>query len=302
MTLYKKPAAALLSSLPNALLSTLSPPTSSLAPPCRPWSRQGDAPSTGRISQCRAYASIHDCAPGAKEPEQPSDPPCWPTSARPTPYEIFGLARDAPYCKARYFQLAKLYHPDTNRHVSGDGIPHATKLERYRLVVVANEILRDPQKRRMYDLCGLGWDNGTGPFTDRRPVDHTWRKRPGNASMNATWEDWERWRQQRDGTGEKQEEVFTSNLKFMAVISAFLIVGTWSQMTRAGANSASLFELRAQQDAAISQELQDLRRQRMSQNREGRVENFLRQREFERWPHDSPPHGLPAPDGTKGSD
>ena len=295
MTLYKKPAAALSSSLPSAVLS--------ITPPRRPWSRLGDAPSGGRISQRRAYATVQDCPPGAKQTDKPSEPPRWPTSAHPTPYEIFGLARDAPYCKARYFQLAKLYHPDTQRHAAGDSIPNSTKLERYRLVVVANEILSDPQKRRMYDLWGQGWDNGVDLHTHYRAADRAWRKAPGNASMNATWEDWERWRQRRDGTGgEKQEEVFTSNLKFMAVVSAFLIVGTWSQMTRAGTNSFSMAEMRAQQDAAISKELRDRRRQIMDLNRQGRVDNFLRQREFEHWPHDPPGHRLPPSDSTRSSD
>ncbi len=300
MTLYKKPAAVLSQSLPTTVLSALSAPTP-ITSPCRPRGLRGHAPSAGRISQRRAYASVQDRAPGTNQNSEPGEPPCWPTSARPTPYEIFGLARDAPYCKARYFQLAKLYHPDTQRHVSADGIPHSTKLERYRLVVLANEILSDPQKRRMYDQCGLGWDNGEDSHTHHRPVDRAWRRRPGNASMNATWEDWERWRQQRDGTGEKQEEVFTSNFKFVGVIAAFLIIGTWSQMTRAGTNSASMLEMRVQQDAVISRELQDRRRQIMSLNREGRVENFLRQREFERWSHDPPGHGLPPPSSTRGS-
>jgi hypothetical protein len=123
--------------------------------------------------------------------------------------------------------------------------------------------------------------------------------------MNGTWEDWERWYQQRDGqrggAAEKQEQVFTSNIAFMGIISVFLIIGTWSQMTRAGTNSVNLMEMRDQQHAAISKELRERRDQRRGLDREGRVENFLRRREFEKWAYDPPGHGLPAPHDTKPS-
>jgi len=237
--------------------------------------------------------------------------PCWPRGRRtaspalgcahPTPYEILGLPRDCPYNKARYFQLAKLYHPDRQYHTADDGIPHLTKLERYRLVVAANEILSNPQKKRMYDVYGFGWESQTDSQTRHREADRAWRQEPGNPSMNATWEDWERWHQ-RGGSGEKQEQVFTSNIAFMAIVSVFLIVGTWSQMTRAGTNSVSLLEMRDQKHAAISKELRERRNQRVRLNRDGRVESFLRQRQFENWPYDPPGHGLPAPGGSKVSD
>jgi curved DNA-binding protein CbpA len=194
-----------------------------------------------------------------------------------------------------------MYHPDRQHQTSDDGIPHITKLERYRLVVAAHEILSNPQKKRMYDLYGLGWESQTDSHTRHREADRAWRQEPGNPSMNGTWEDWERWYQQRDGTGQKQEQVFTSNIGFMAIISVFLIIGTWSQMTRAGTNSITLMEMREQQHAAISKELRERQNQRRGLDREGRVENFLRQREIEKWAYDPPGHGLPAPQDTKPS-
>jgi len=256
----------------------------------------------GSVQQRRLYASVHEDSPVTQKRGGNSDLPRWPTSANPTPYEILGLARDDPYSKARYFQLAKLYHPDRRQHTANDGIPHLTKLERYRLVVVANEILSNPQKKRMYDLYGIGWGKQTDSQTRHREADRAWRQEPGNPSMNATWEDWERWHQKRDGTGEKQEQVFTTNIGFMAIISAFLIVGTWSQMTRAGTNSTTFLEMQDQQHAVLSKELRERRSQRIALDREGRVENFLRQREFEKWAYDPPGHGLPAPSGGKTPD
>ncbi|KAJ4287097.1 J domain-containing protein 1 [Collariella sp. IMI 366227] len=227
----------------------------------------------------------------------PAEDPVWPTSAKPTPYDIFGLALKSPYSKARYFQLAKLYHPDRQlAHATDDGIPHLTKLERYRLVVAANEILSNPQKKRMYDMYGFGWENQTDPQTRHREADRAWRQEPGNASMNATWEDWERWYQKQNGKeeGDKQEKVFTSNIMFMGIVSFFLIVGTWSGMTRAGTNSVSMLEQRDERHAAISKELRERQTQRFGLDREDRVQNFVRQREIEKWAHGASSHGLPT--------
>ena len=287
--LLNTPAAAL---RPRSAVRSAFRSRASITPP-------GRLPSSGSARQCRLYASIHDNKLHQKEKGSSNHPP-WPTSAKPTPYEILGLAKGAPYNKARYFQLAKLYHPDRHQQTSHDGIPHPKKLERYRLVVDANEILSSPQKRRMYDLYGVGWDSERDAQIQHRQADRAWRQQPGNASMNATWEDWERWRHARDGTGEKQEQAFASNSAFLGIIAVFLIVGAWSQMTRAGTNSATFLELRDQQDAAISKELRERRSRRMAMDREGRIENFVRQREFEKWGHDPPGHGLPAPEGSKG--
>jgi hypothetical protein len=147
----------------------------------------------------------------------------------------------------------------------------------------------------MYDLYGFGWGVESQSQARHRAADRSWRQEPGNPSMNATWEDWERWHQQRNGSGAKQEHILTSNITFMAIISVFLIIGTWSQMTRAGTNSVSLIEMRDQHHAALSKELRERRSQRARLDREGRVENFLRQRELERWAYDPPGHGVQAP-------
>ncbi|KAL2151176.1 hypothetical protein VTH82DRAFT_6274 [Thermothelomyces myriococcoides] len=223
----KLPATVLSSS--RSVLPVISCP-SSTSSRRRPCCRS----SIALLPQCsqhlQSYATLFDGQRGDKLNNTDYK---WPTSPNPTPYEILGHPRNCPYNKARYFQLAKLYHPDRHHHTSDDGIPQKTKLERYRLIVAAHEILSNPQKKRLYDLYGFGWDNQTDPRIRHREADRAWRQDPGNPSMNATWEDWEQWHQQRNGSGGKQEEVFTSNIAFMAIVSAFLIIGTWSQMTRA---------------------------------------------------------------------
>lgn len=184
----------------------------------------------------------------------------------------------------RFYELVKLYHPDRRHHTQHDGVPHSTKLERYRLVVAANEILSDPAKRRLYDVYGAGW-GGNGDMQSKfRKVDKAWRSAPGNASMNATWEDWERWYGERDG--KKQVPVFMSNGGFAVLVLFFALVGGWGQSTRAGKHSVALVEMQEQKHEIVSQGLQQRVAEASGKSRQDRVESFLRQRQG--WGYDSP--------------
>ena len=77
----------------------------------------------------------------------------------PTPYQIFGQKKDSPYSKRKFYELVKLYHPDRHDYGSSGNLPsYTTKLERYRLIVAANDILSNPVKRAAYDRYGSGWN------------------------------------------------------------------------------------------------------------------------------------------------
>ena len=201
-------------------------------------------------------------------------------SQNPTPYEIFDQERGAPYSKSKFFELVKLYHPDRHHHyASHDPLAHAVRLERYRLVVTANDILSDPTKRRAYDLYGAGWGGKLGMDNLSREADRDWRKRPGNASMNATWEDWERWYEERDGKKQKQNPVYMSNELFVVVLSFVVVVGSMGQARRASSNTMNLVEMQEQRHESISHDMRQRQSHLASLDRHGRVENFLRQRE-----------------------
>ncbi len=69
-------------------------------------------------------------------------------------YEVLGVTRDATDddIKRAYRDLARRYHPDSNPDA-----PNAE--ERFKEISVAYETLRDPERRRRYDLFG---DTGAG--------------------------------------------------------------------------------------------------------------------------------------------
>src|SRR5690242_10720499 len=55
----------------------------------------------------------------------------WPTNPNPTPYEIFNITNNDTYTKTRFYELAKLYHPDKNHQSNMPHLSPATRIERY---------------------------------------------------------------------------------------------------------------------------------------------------------------------------
>ncbi|CZT09690.1 related to J domain-containing protein 1 [Rhynchosporium agropyri] len=218
----------------------------------------------------------------------------WPekTSANtiPTPYQIFDQRKGSPYSKRRFYELVKLYHPDRHDHIiASNGLSYATKLERYRLVVAANDILSDPIKRSAYDCYGAGWNGAPDVKKPRDASDPAsswggsnawgWGGGTEGPSQNATWEDWERW-YQRDAKG-PQEPRYVSNSAFVGLIVAFAFIGGIGQVTRAGTYGVSFVE---QRDALHNNISKDLIRRRKETttaygSREERIDSFLRQRD-----------------------
>jgi curved DNA-binding protein CbpA len=217
----------------------------------------------------------------------------WPeiTSANaiPTPYQIFNQKKGSPYSKKRFYELVKLYHPDRHDPDDCSGLPYATKLERYRLVVAANDILSDPIKRGAYDIYGAGWngqpdvlrprDSSEQPATWGGHSERGWGGGPSGPSQNATWEDWEKW-YQREGKG-TQEPRYVSNAAFVGLILAFAALGGMTQATRAGNYSITFLEQRDALHRNVSKDLMRRRKEAMGAygSREERIESFLKQRD-----------------------
>lgn len=70
-------------------------------------------------------------------------------------YATLGVDRKASdkEIKSAYRGLARQYHPDTNQ-----GDPKAE--ERFKEITEAYEVLKDPEKRKRYDLLGANWKAG----------------------------------------------------------------------------------------------------------------------------------------------
>ncbi|KAK4445577.1 hypothetical protein QBC34DRAFT_413088 [Podospora aff. communis PSN243] len=293
--IVQKSAATACHSSAHGIFSPLS--ALAITSPCRSRGRTTTLNHPARGLASAASTRAERSRPQSSGSSSGDDSP-WPKSPNPTPYEIFDQARGAPYCKQRFLRLVKQYHPDRHHHTAHDGIPHVTKLERYRLVVAANDILSDPARRRLYDTFGSGWEAYDGRPDTLRSADHAWRRQPGNASMNATWEDWERWYQERDG--KKQEPIFVSNAGFVGLIALFALIGGWGHITRAGTNAAKLVDIRDEQHASASKVMRQRQSQSAGLNKDERVRFFLQQREG--WGYESPPVGHAPPDlrETKG--
>ncbi|GAM83189.1 hypothetical protein ANO11243_011750 [Dothideomycetidae sp. 11243] len=229
----------------------------------------------------------------------------WPDAPRghscPTPYQIFAIAKTAPYSKTRFYELVKIYHPDRNGTIRHDTsgqcseiVSHATKLERYRLIVAAHTILSDPVKRSAYDRWGAGWEGRTetgatwarnhaahgqpGPFTT------SWRERAdGNIWANATWEDWERWREKHESHGgqtrEAQSPLFMKNSAFVSVIMMLAAVGSSWNYNRAEAEGGRFLAARDAVHDQASKELRKVRQVTNQRPKDERIDWFVKNRE-----------------------
>jgi curved DNA-binding protein CbpA len=206
-----------------------------------------------------------------------------PTTPNCTAYDILDQPRNGPHDKRRFYELAKVYHPDRWQHTVYHGISKATRVELYRLIVAANAILSNPTKQKTYDERGVGWDRtwSGGPGVPRnanefRAPDREWRQRPGNASRNATWEDWERWRYER--YGEQKQASLTSNARFTLILVLFMVIGTFAQFARVGRAARTEAQRHLKTHEAITADLPSMG-SRGTQSRQELIEAFLIRRQ-----------------------
>jgi curved DNA-binding protein len=70
-------------------------------------------------------------------------------------YKILGLSQNASQDEIHraYRKLARKYHPDVNKDKSAE--------ERFKKINEANEVLKDPEKRKLYDTYGKDWQHGS---------------------------------------------------------------------------------------------------------------------------------------------
>ncbi|KAL2412539.1 hypothetical protein ABEF91_000558 [Exophiala dermatitidis] len=240
--------------------------------------------------QSRTYADVNPGTIG--HGHEYRDHMNWPcrksTPFTPSPYEIFDLAKNAVYHKRKFYELAKIYHPDTN---VCEGISHRERLERYRLVVQAHEILSDPAKRRAYDASGAGWgstrvananrrsrgfSNGHGKNYGFGPDDDS------SIFRNATWEDWERWYRRHDNPNKQAYSgTYVHQNTFASIVILLAVISGVFQATRAGQYSGQLEEKVKAYNEKTTQFLAS-RQEHYQEHQldvEGRIKHFLAKRD-----------------------
>jgi curved DNA-binding protein CbpA len=230
--------------------------STSTSPTVLPIPRARSAPSEAgkrkrTVPQVRYYATARS-SKAYDFRDNMNWPCCHKDTARkgkstPTPYDIFDIEQTALYTKHKFYELVKIYHPDSPAsHDPTSGVQQISKaerLERYRLVVQAHHILSDPVLRQTYDATGAGWgerptytrkDGGSRPYT---------RYDDDSPFGNATWEDWERWYARTGADGHKKHSepymnpnIFASFVIILAILSGML------QATHVGAYSGSIEE------------------------------------------------------------
>ncbi|RAR14220.1 chaperone j-domain-containing protein [Stemphylium lycopersici] len=236
--------------------------------------------------QRRTYAQHHDASACSRdegdllrwpEPEKPHKTP--------TPYQILRCSKGDAYTKHRFYALVKLYHPDRG-HVSPAiaQLPLHVRLERYRMLVTAHDILSDIEKRKAYDAWGHGWagHHGTPMAPRHSDWDYDPRRWKTDPRTNATWEDWERWHYENSGGKDSDARtVQMSNFTFMALIFAFVSIGGVVQGTRFSTFNNSVIERRDQIHREASMEYSRSRNATMSASgdRDERIRTFLEHRE-----------------------
>lgn len=223
----------------------------------------------------------------------------WPETpkghAHPTPYQIFNMRHDGQYSKAGYYKLVKMYHPDRHVHTVGSTrdaseISHATKTERYRLIVAAHTILSDPVKRSAYDRFGAGWNGKAevggketwsqpSPFHAAGPFSQSWHDPADPVWKNATWEDWERYHDHK-ANPTKKAPVYMKNSYFLAVVIALSIIGSSFNVQRAQDNGTYLVEARDLVHDRAAKNLRQVKKEVQGlTSRQDRIDFFIRQRE-----------------------
>ncbi|KAJ5481718.1 hypothetical protein N7475_000530 [Penicillium sp. IBT 31633x] len=197
----------------------------------------------------------------------------WPTTRSFTPYDILNLHREAPYTKRHYYDLVKIYHPDRplKDHPLFHQLTPEIRLQRYRIVVEAHEILSNPIKRAAYDRSGTGW-NHILPDTKIE-----WNTRGPNIYANATWEDWEQWNNRHKGPQQHVVDQRTfSRLLILLVLFGGALQASWIGQMNNGVqdrlrevNEKSAHFLHGRRDNTVKQ---------MDSN-DARVQSFLIRRD-----------------------
>ncbi|KAJ5493144.1 hypothetical protein N7539_001890 [Penicillium diatomitis] len=203
----------------------------------------------------------------------------WPSSSSFTPYDVLNIHRNAPYTKAQYYDLVKIYHPDRScdEHPLCRNISPEIRLQRYRIVVTAHEILSDPERRAAYDQTGAGWSHHPQRYRTAAEAAQAWGPYGSTIYANATWEDWERYNNRHYG---KQQHVVDQRT-FTRLVVLLVLFGGAVQASWIGQMNSG-YEKRLREVSEDSMRFLSGRRQQtvtQMPHNDARVQTFLIRRD-----------------------
>ncbi|KAK9471855.1 uncharacterized protein V1510DRAFT_367110 [Dipodascopsis tothii] len=116
----------------------------------------------------------------------------WPRSARPSPWDVFGLKRTASQAeiKKKYYKLARAYHPDAS---STTKLSETVRAERFKQVVAAYDALtKAPQTGGAWATADMNYERSPNWSNEGFRRAGTWEEyyefrqssRPGAASVD----------------------------------------------------------------------------------------------------------------------
>lgn len=95
-------------------------------------------------------------------------------------YQILGVPRNATQeeIQRAYRKRARKYHPDVNKDKHAEA--------EFKKINEANEVLKDPEKRKLYDTYGKDWQNGA-QYNNASNWEHMFRQGSGNTEGTRTF-------------------------------------------------------------------------------------------------------------------
>ena len=203
----------------------------------------------------------------------------WPKAHNPTPYEILGLPPSASptEIKKRYYELARKYHPDTR---TGSSEAEQERLQRFRQIVQANEVLSAARTRRIYDKDGFGWGNmdmndimgdpahWKGNYEGRFKATRTTRARTSEGPFDGFF----------DGNN-RAVPYYTSNANFAGGIIVIMVLVAVLQFSHVQRSAERAINERRAVHAEASLNLRDARSNARNTGRRNMIESFQQRRD-----------------------
>lgn len=191
----------------------------------------------------------------------------WPSSSEPTPHEILGIGRGVAYSKANFNHLVKIYHPDASySELETKHLSPAVRLERYRLIVAAHNLLSDPRKRHGYESHNLGWIYPSSSTTQTPMKSDEWSNSSTQDSSHSPL------------SPLSQQPIYTSNAAFALMLVTLSMLGAVLQYRRMARTRREAKRLEVLLSDALQEEIRAWASILQGQSRDDRILAFLARR------------------------